>query len=452
MYSLKLFVVDDEQLQRVGLADELRELGYSVDDFGNAESALASVSAAAPDVIITDMRMPGMSGVDLLRTIKEEYPSVTVILVTAYSDVPTAVEAMKSGAEDYLTKPFAVEDLQRRLKRIAQMLQMQARNEGLVHELSGSEGKPRMLGESSAMSELRDQLEVASHSDATILLVGETGTGKEVAASTIHGLSARRAGPMIKVSCAALSREVLESELFGHELGAFTGAVRRRMGRFELAHLGTILLDEIDDIPLEMQVKLLRVLEERVVERVGGATEIPIDVRIVAATKRDLFQMVGQGQFREDLYYRLNVFPIVIPPLRDRSSDIALLFTHFLQHQLGDTAPRVEEETFQALSSYHWPGNIRQLRNEADRIALTCACSSIGTECLSPQIRNPSDWPRAEASIGATNDLPRALASFEAKKLREAVDASCGNKAEAARLLGIPVTTLKSKLHKFDIE
>ncbi len=455
--TLKIVVLDDEKIQRIAMRDELVDAGHSVLAFDDPHAALASLENFVPDVLITDLRMPGLDGLDVLRRAREIDSTLEVILVTAYSTVETAVEAMRLGARDYITKPFRPEELLVRLERIERSRRIEDENQSLREEVARGSTQAKILGESRAVRELVRKLEIAATSDSIVLLEGETGTGKDLAAEVIHQNSSRRGKPFFKVSCAAYSQEVIVSELFGHERGAFTGADRRKIGRFELANGGTVYLDEVDDIPLPVQVKLLRVLEDRVIERVGGTTPIPVDVRMIAATKRDLEQMVAEGRFREDLFYRLNVYPIEVPPLRERREDVPELFRHFLSKYFPGDPPPIAASTDEALRTFHWPGNIRQVRNEAERVALECRCTELTPDCLSPQMAKTVGIGAAaraaaeDEGIGDVRDLKGAVRRLEIEMIRSALRAHGGNRSLAAEQLGLPVTTLKSKIQKYGL-
>ncbi len=447
---MRILIVEDEEIQRIALQDDLRDAGYDTAAVETAEKALALTEGEHFDVVLTDLKMPGMDGLALLERIKKAQPDVTVVVMTAYGTVDSAVRAMKQGAYDYLTKPFDTDELLLLLQRITNYRQVMAENVRLKQELETRHAFGKLIGKSSAMQEVYKQLEVVAPTDTTVLIVGETGTGKEMVANTIHYNSLRKDRPLIKVSCAMLSREILESELFGHERGAFTGAVRQKKGRFELADGGTIFLDEVDDIPVELQVKLLRVLEERTFERVGGTQTLEVDVRVIAATKKDLRKLVDDGRFREDLFYRLNVYPIHLPPLRERKEDIELLFKRFVSEFRPGRMPQIEPQVFRYLMDYAWPGNVRELRNVVERLTLSCQCDPVVADCLPVEIRNPSASPMP--ALKGPISLDATVADFEKMLIRQALEKTGGNKARAAELLGLPATTLKSKIKKHGME
>ncbi len=468
---MNVVVIEDEDIQRVALEDDLRDAGHDVRAFAHPEEALEAIASRPPDVVLCDLRLPGISGMDVLKQVRERWPDTAVVMVTAYATVESAVEAMRLGAYDYLTKPFNRDAVEVVLDRLGRFRRALDENRELRRQLSTTDRFEGIVFGSEAMRAVVSQVEVAARSDATVLITGETGVGKEVVADAIHARSTRREGPCVKVACAMLSREVLESELFGHEQGAFTGATRRRIGRFELAHRGTIFLDEIDDVPLDLQVKLLRVLEDRRVERVGGTHPVEVDVRVIAATKKDLRELVDAGRFREDLYYRLNVLPIDVPPLRRRPDDVAPLFDHFLRRYSAGSPPDVDSDVYRVLRSWRWPGNVRELRNLVERLTLVCNCRPVRASCLPEEMQRAAQADGAAAGVSEGHpppgsegagpsdgpedlptDLPTAVARFEASLVRAALERAGGNRARAAEMLGVPVTTLKSKIRRLGLD
>ena len=469
-------MVDDDRVARVPLRDDIREAGYEVDEAGSAEEALDLLRRNPYDVVVTDLRMPGMDGIELLERIKAQRPDAEVIVITAYGTVQTAVRAMKLGAYEYLTKPFDNEELLLLLERIRKVREVMAENLRLRRRLEEKYRLEDMVGKSHSMQEVFRLIRTVAPSDSTVLLQGETGTGKELAAYAIHELSHRRNGPFVKVSCAALSRELLESELFGHVKGAFTSAVRDKPGKFELADGGTIFLDEVDDIPLELQVKLLRVLQEREFERVGGTRTLKVDVRVIAATKVDLLERVRRGLFRKDLYYRLNVVPIRLPPLRERREDIPLLVEHFLKHFGAEGKITISPEAMKLLMDYDWPGNVRELENLIERLVVVGAGPQVRPEDLPPEVRTPvrtgERGPSLEEVLrrqkeleemirmlrAETMELEIGTASFEeivaAKErelIQEALRRTGGNKTKAAELLRMKLSTMRDKMRKLGL-
>ena len=445
---MKVLLVDDEGALRVSLADDIREAGHEVFDFPSPVSALKffreSRDVAA---IVTDWKMPEMNGLDFLREAKRTDPDVLVILMTAYGTVQTAVQAIKQGAYDYLVKPFEADELLLTLDRVAQLRRVIEENRRLAMRLEEHKRFHRLVGQSPAMVRLFEQLAVIGPASSAVLIVGETGTGKELVAEAIHDASPRKDRPLVKVSCAILSREILESELFGHEKGAFTGASQARIGRFEMAQGGSIYLDDVDDIPLELQVKLLRVLQERSTERVGSATPISLDVRVIASTKADLRVRVAEGKFREDLFYRLNVVPVQIPPLRQRKEDIPLLALHFLQEKGNSRGLEITPAAMEALIAYSWPGNVRELEHLMERLALTARGDRIDYLDLPEEVLCPcEDEVRTCLGEKSLDEITDDLAK---QVIRAALARTGGNKAKAADLLRIPPSTLRSKMEKY---
>src|SRR5437588_5007416 len=331
MSQPRILIIDDEPLMRISISDALKAEGCQVKVAGTGPEGVDLIKKEPLDIVLTDLRLPGFDGLHNLQTCKEVSSRIGVVVITAHGSVETAVEAMKIGAYDYITKPFSMDELLLIVKRLVKMLELEDENRSLREELEGRFSFKGMLGKNDKMREVLEKIKLVAPTDSTILIIGESGTGKEVVANAIHHNSSRREGPFIRVSCAALPESLLETELFGHEKGAFTGALRQRKGRFELAHHGTLFLDEIGEISQVVQVKLLRVLQERQFERVGGTSTIEVDVRLVCATQRDLKKEVQAGRFREDLYYRLSVVPVMLPPLRERKEDVLLLANHFLE-------------------------------------------------------------------------------------------------------------------------
>lgn len=450
--DMKILIVEDEEIQRISLQDDLTDAGYETIAVDSPQLALELAGREQFDVILSDLKMPGIDGITLLQRVKAIQPEVTVIMMTAYGTVESAVQAMKSGAYDYLAKPFSTDELLLLLKRVENYQCVLAENLRLRRQLETRYAFGNIVGKSLAMQHVYQQLEIAASTNAIVLIEGETGTGKELAANAIHYNSNRKDGPFVKVSCAILSKEILESELLGHERGAFTGAIRQKKGRFELAHQGTIFLDDVDDIPLALQVKLLRVLEEQAFERVGGMATVSVDVRLIAATKTHLYDLVAQGKFREDLLYRLYVFPIKLPPLRARKEDISLLFEHFLRNYCAETMPTVDPSAMAILMDYPWPGNVRELKNVVERLSLSCQRNLIVPECLPVEIRHQGAGVRSTPEqLNGMTTLEQSVAQYETNLIYEALSKCRGNKAKAAELLRVPTSTLKSKIKKYGI-
>lgn len=442
-----IVVIDDEDVLRIPLADELQEAGYRVKEFSEPVSALESILSEPPDVVITDLKMPIMNGLDVLREIQGKVPFTKTIVMTAFGSVETAVEAMKLGASDYITKPFQPDEVLIRVKKLVQLKDIEQNNIQFQRLFRDQFDFGALVANSPAMQPVKEQIQKVARTNSTVLITGETGTGKEMVANVIHYNSERAKKPLIKVSCAILARDVIESELFGHEKGAFTGALKSRPGRFELANNGAIYLDDVDDIPLELQVKLLRVLQEKEVERVGAAHPIPVDVRVIASTKVDLKKLVDGGRFREDLYYRLNVFPIHLPPLRERKEDIMPLAYEFQKEICPDCHFDLTEGAQRALRHYTWPGNIRELKNIVERLIISTGCSLCDESML------PKEITGSTSSLPALGEssLSDMLMQIEIELLQQALEQCQGNQKEAADLLRIPVSTFRTKIAKYNL-
>jgi DNA-binding NtrC family response regulator len=455
--SYNVFLVEDNPAMRDGIAQVVQRMGLQISAFDRAETALEQIFKKAPEILITDYRLPGMDGLSLLQAAKQQLPEAAVIFITAYGSIELAVQAMQNGAADFITKPFSMDELTVKLEKIIQQLEQRRELEKLQeHNLYLREQVERqfnfgeIIGQAPAMQDVFRLLQKVSPTDSSVIICGESGTGKELVARAIHKNSRRSNGPFVRVHCGALTETLLESELFGHEKGAFTGAFKRKQGRFELAHGGTIFLDEIGDVSPAMQVRLLRVLQEREFERVGGEETVHVDTRVIAATHRDLKSEVETGRFREDLYYRLYILPIFLPPLRQRSGDVSLLIQHFLKKmavELGKVEVKIQDEAERLLLDYHWPGNIRELENIIERAAVLCDQDMITVNDLPPLAKD-------RAAIFALPedqwDLNKTLEEVERALIERAMKKAHGVKAEAARLLGIKTTTLLYKLSKQD--
>lgn len=480
----RILVVDDERNMRRVLQGLLQAEGHDVDGAGDGDEARALLRKAEPpyDLVLTDLRMPGSDGMDLLRACKRRHPDTPVVLITAHGTVDTAVEAMREGAFDFITKPFDDDELSLVVGR--GLAQREANRERAYEPLEPLEATlpptslrtedeededpaaavlGSIIGVSPPMQELFALLRRVAPSPTTILLQGESGTGKELVASAIHRLSQRAEGPFITVNCTAIPETLFESELFGHEKGAFTGATARRPGRFELAHQGTLLLDEIGELPPAMQVKLLRVLQERVVERVGGLKPVPVDVRLVAATNADLEGMIKEGTFREDLFYRLNVVPIRLPPLRERPTDLPVLIRHFIEkfrRRLGRDVRGITPEAELVMVRHHWPGNIRQLENVVERMVLLADGHTLDVSDIPKGIRAGSDHSVAametridpETVDGNLKDIVRVhTQQLEREVILQKLRESDWNVTHAARKLGISRKGLQLKMKDYDL-
>ncbi len=453
----KILIVDDEKLMRVSLEDKLTKEGYAVNSLSNAVEGIKLLQSINFDAVITDLRLPRMDGIDFLREIKKASPDTVVIIMTAYGSIENAVTAMKEGAYDYVTKPFSLEELTIKLRKALKHKDTIAENIMLKQRVLSQYGYDNMIGRGEGMKRVFEIISTVSNRDTTILIQGESGTGKELTAGAIHYNSNRRDGPFIKVSCAALNKEILESELFGHEKGSFTGAIKTRRGRFELADGGTIFLDDVDDIPLEMQVKLLRVLQEREFERVGGEETIPVNVRVICATKKDLKKLVQEGSFRQDLYYRLHVVTVQLPPLKERKEDIPPLVTYFIKkyatHQRV-SVNSISPETLNLLLLYNWPGNIRELENVIEHAVAFCTSDTIIPKNLPGNLlerETPSGIFPIELSAIDSIDLQETLSEAERKLLFWAYQKTNGNQVRMSEILRIPRTTLQNKLVKYNI-
>jgi len=442
----EIIIVDDEEKIGKLLAAELRDEGHNAVHTTTPEDALRMVKENQPEVLITDLRMEGMDGITLLKESKVASPATDVIVMTAYASVETAIAAMREGAYDYVTKPFQTEELLMLVSRLEQNRQLQSENQALRSYISQSVAE-EIVGDSGEMLRIKEIIGGLSRSDAAVLIRGESGTGKELVAKAIHKSSARADGPFIALNCAAIPETLLESELFGYEKGAFTGAVRRKIGHFQLADKGTLFLDEIGDLPPSLQAKLLRVLENQTISPLGGEKEVKIDMRLISATHRALEAAIQDGSFREDLYYRLNVFPITLPPLRNRREDVDAIARHFLAG-LGRAPEDLTEEALGRLVQYDWPGNIRELRNVLERATIIRPSGPISRHdiLLTDALTGHSD--------GATRPAPDTfdLAELEKQAILKALDAASGNKSEAARLLGITRRALYGRLERYGID
>jgi len=442
-----ILIVDDEKNTRDGLA---RALGrnYAVRLADSAARALQILDEQPADVLLSDIRMPGEDGLALMQRALARTPAPVCILLTAYGSIETAVDAMKRGAYDFLTKPVSLDRLELLLQRALRERDMESENRRLREQLDARFGLEQLIGRSAPMQEVFDSIRQVGPSRATVLVTGESGTGKELVARAIHQLSPRVHGPFIPLHCAALAPTLLESELFGHEKGAFTGAVERRRGRFELADGGSLFLDEVGEIPAAIQVKILRVLEERKFERVGGQETVEVDVRLIAATNRDLKKMVDEGTFREDLYYRLNVVTIHLPPLRERPDDIPLLVQHFLKElsaENGKTIAGLTPEAMAALAAHTWPGNVRELRNVIERMVVMARGDTLTVRDIPAALRDESR-PRGGLPAG-----PVSLDEAEKQLILRALKACDDNRTAAARQLGISRRTLHRKLKEYGL-
>ena len=440
-----VLIIEDDKLMRITLEDALKGAGYDVTAHKTGAAAMKIIEQDSYDVAVTDFRLPDMDGFDVVRKITGR-KDVPVIVMTAYGTIKDAVEAMKLGAFDYITKPFSLDEFLLLVARALEIKRLKEENIRLRKDLSRCCRAPNIIGESAEMKKVFSLIERVSASDATVLILGESGTGKELVAATIHYRSKRKEKPFIKVNCAALPEGLIESELFGHEKGAFTGALKRKPGRFELANGGTIFLDEVGDLPLSTQAKILRVLQEKTFERVGGTVTLTVDVRIIAATNKNLEEEVKAGRFREDLFYRLNVIPISLPPLRERRGDILNLMEFFTDkyRSMLSKDVRFSQEAVNALLAYDYPGNVRELENIIERSVTLAAVETIGKDDL-PSFLQGED--RSARSL----HLSDVAADAERGHIKRVLKITDGNRSKAAEILGISRKTLWEKMNAYGI-
>jgi len=447
-----ILVVDDDPGHRTMLKTLLAGWGYSVFEADDGSTAIEKVNEQAFDLILMDIRMIKVSGLQALTEIKAFNPSIPVIIMTAYSSVETAVDALKSGAYDYLTKPLDFDELRLAMERAMDHRMLKEENRLLRETLGSHFDRRNIIGQSGVMVKLLETVAQVAPSEATVSITGESGTGKEMIAGAIHFNSPRKDGPFVKINCAAITETLLESELFGHEKGAFTGAYKQKEGRFRQAHGGSLFLDEISEMSLAMQVKLLRVLQEREITRVGGEEVIKVDVRIITATNRDLLQEIHGGRFREDLYYRLNVVALNMPPLRERREDIPLLAQHFLEMFSEKNRKKIKgfsPQGMDRLLKYEWPGNVRELMNAVERGVVLARSEYLGEEDLSLILGHTSSPGEISSKDGIRADMP--LEEVERTTILKTLDLTRGNKSEAARRLGITRRTLHKKLKLYGV-
>ncbi len=452
---LSILVADDDTQMQIAIKASLSRAGHEVQIVGNGKAALQQLEDKTFDLIITDQKMPEMTGQQLLQELQNQGTAIPTIMITAYGTITQAVEAMQYGAADFITKPFSAEDLLRVVERVVSPETREFRAQGSKKKRKGR----AIVSNDPMMIRILEVAEAVAKSDATVLIQGESGTGKELIARLVHTASPRANNPFVAVNCAALPANLLESELFGHEKGAFTGAQTRKIGKFELAQGGTILLDEISEMDLPLQAKLLRVLQEREVDRVGGREPITIDVRVLATTNRKLEESVNRGEFRADLYYRLNVIPLTLPALRERRKDIPLLVEHFMQQFLGNNVVKLNPEVMDTLVNYAWPGNIRELQNAVERAAilsrggvltegdflLNAGRQNLGTAPLQEQIKRDSD----SSGSGLSLQSGVTVQEMERRMILETLKATNDNRTQAAQLLGISIRTLRNKLNEY---
>jgi two-component system NtrC family response regulator len=446
MSDEKILVVDDDASLRRIIEFNLKKKGYKPTALETAEEAVECLKKSDFVLLISDIKMPGMDGLDLLTIAQEIKPDLPVIFITAFGTIEMAVEAMKLGAYDYITKPFDLDDFMHTVEKALDYHRLLDENLRLKKELKDRDSFSNIIAASKPMQEIFNSVRKVANTDTTVLITGESGTGKELIARAIHRESERSDNPMITVNCAAIPKDLLESELFGHVAGSFTGAVKNKTGKFQLADGGTIFLDEIGDLGMELQAKLLRVLENRVVEPVGSNDPIPVDIRVLAATNQDLHKKLKAGDFREDLYYRLNVIPINIPPLRERREDIPLLVKHFLSEYSESKKLSIDPEALKELSEYDWPGNVRELKNLLKRIAVLAENSKIRPSDLPPETRSDNGYKTGEEKAG--ND---SLQETEKNAIIDALRKTGWNQTRAAKRLQIPRHILIYRMKKYGI-
>ena len=440
----RVLVVDDEPMVCLALTNWLEEENYFAQAVEDGPQAIKAVRAENWDIVLLDLRMPGMDGMEVLKQVKELAPHTVVIMMTAYASIPGAVQAMQEGAYDYIVKPLDVDQLTLMLKRIVEHQQLITENILLRKRLTEQYEFEDIIGRSEAMQEVFSMIKAVTDTNATVLITGETGTGKELVARAIHSNSSQRYGPFVAASCGALPETLLESELFGYEKGAFTGADRTKKGRFELAHGGTLFLDEVGDISMKTQIRLLRVLQEKSFSRLGGTEQIKVDVRLISATNRDLVAAIEEGSFRSDLYYRLNVVSIQLPPLRERIDDVPLLAAHFINKynvEFNKKFDRVDRKAMDFMMDYHWPGNVRELENVIERAIVIDQGPQMKVKHL----------PFCNIESPLTEE-PRSLQEVERIHIEKMLQRNDWNIAKTARLLNIDRSTLHKKIKKFGLE
>ncbi|MCD6374695.1 MAG: sigma-54-dependent Fis family transcriptional regulator [Caldisericaceae bacterium] len=449
MENHKILVVDDDDHLRLVLQETLKSCGYQVLVAASGNEAVKILDREKVDLLITDLMMPGIKGVELVGLAKEKQPQIGAIVITAYGTIGRAVESMQKGAFDFITKPFSINQIESRVKRFFEFQNLQKENIVLKKKLEKYHIDHKIVGQSASIKEVLEYIDIAANSDATVFIRGESGTGKELVAQAIHDRSDRAEKPFRKINCAAVPETLFESTLFGHEKGAFSGAYRQQKGIFEECHEGTILLDEISEIPYALQAKLLRVLQEMKITRVGSTEEISIDVRVIATTNRDIDELINSGKFREDLFFRLNVFPITLPPLRERKEDIPLIIDHFLtiyKDKYKFKSKKIAPSLMEKIMDYAWPGNIRQLKHMLERAILFSGKEELITE-KHFKFEEEGNRSNNQGKNGSLDVMP--LAEMERKLIFAALKKTNNHKTKAAELLGITVRTLRNKLNEY---
>lgn len=452
----KIAIVDDEKVLVSSLAMAFKDEGYEVETYHEGTAFLAAVGDSQPDIVLLDLRLPDISGLEILGRISDKNLPAKTIMITAHGDIDTAIKAMKAGAYDFINKPFELDEMILLVQKASEEIKLEGEVEHLREKILVSNGDHDLIGSSEAIGGVLSQIQkVSAIPDCTILVRGESGTGKELVAKAIHNMSGDKSRPYIEINCSAFPEHLLESELFGHERGSFTDAKQRKQGLVEIADGGTLFLDEAGEIPLNLQAKLLRFIETRKFRRVGGQSQIPVDVRIIAATNRDLEAMVQKGEFREDLYYRLNVIPINIPPLRDRKSDVMLLADHFMYRyakKFGRERLILTNQAKLAFQSYSWPGNVRELKNLVERLAIMSSSHMVTQEDLPAPMqteKNPFEKQK-KTEFSKDMNLDAYLAQVEYELIQDAIVKAKGIKSDAAELLGISRHSLKRRLQRLE--
>jgi len=447
----RILIIDDDPAMVSVISEICHERGHQTVAFNSGQKALDSLAQQAPQLVITDLKMDKVGGLEILKECREVLPQTPVILITAYAKVESALEAMKLGAYDYITKPFKVDELQLTIQRALDHQSDRREIRNLRQIVKEKYRFENIIGTSAKMQEVYNLIAKVADTDSTILIQGESGTGKELVARALHFNSVRQHQPFVAINCSALPENLLESELFGHKKGSFTGAVQDKIGLFEEAEMGTIFLDEINSMALSLQTKLLRVLQERQLRRVGDTKSIPINVRVLAATNESLHDKISTGQFREDLYYRLCVIPIEMPALRERVDDIPLLVTHFLQKnasQTGTEPKKIDPKAIEGLQAYRWPGNVRELENAIERACALCDGGIIKTQDLPPQVlrQGGAPMPSGPSTLPVGRTLDDYVREIERAFIEETIKHNAGNREKAAKMLGISMATLYRKL------
>ena len=456
MDKQKIFVIDDEQNVCLTIREALEGEGFQVHCYQNPVEGLQDVSQKNPDLIITDLLMPGLDGLKLIQRVKSFNPEINILVITAHASLESAIGAIRAGANDYLIKPFKIEELLKAIQKTLSQKRLLIEKKVGVKSFQDRYQLKNLIGKTQEMKEIFKLIEKVAKTESTVLVAGESGTGKEMAARAIHYHSKRKSGPFVSINCAALPETLLESELFGYEKGAFTGAVASKLGLFELAANGTFFLDEVGDMSLSLQAKLLRILQERILKRLGGVKDIHVDFRLIAATSKNLINEIRTGKFREDLFYRLNVIPIVMPPLRNRVEDISLFVNHFLENYSEKHESKSKFQLSQAaldvFKSHSWPGNIRELENVIERLTALTDKTTIEPTMVSQAIEQGNFSSSSNKPININNNLRGALGSYESELIKQAIKDAHGNQNQAAKKLNLTRQSLHYKVKKYGLE